>query len=234
MSSSSSPEPAPEQSPLPVEWLDLVVVDGPIPANVEGDASEALTRARGHLRALSSLMGRRAPDELAGLVVASINAGARQDRALEFARSLPRIEAPATLDEAVASGIDADAASAPAVLDRLVEERVGAPEQTMARSMTGRLERHKAPSELERRVQRELFTGRDATSGGRRRLASAVVASLLAVVLVVAAQRMLPASPSASEPAAPELVVSLTVERVDVGDLTSSDRAFLGMMGGQL
>ncbi|MEC7231871.1 MAG: hypothetical protein VXW31_02925, partial [Planctomycetota bacterium] len=94
--------------------------------------------------------------------------------------------------------------------------------------------RHKAPSELDRRVRHELLLGRDATRGGRRRLASAVGASLLAVVLVVAAQRMLPASPSASEPAAPELVVSLTVERVDVGDLTSSDRAFLGMMGGQL
>lgn len=231
MFSSSSPEPTPEQSPLPVEWLDLVV-GGPIPADGEGDALEALSRARGHTRALSSLMALEAPDELDGLVVASLNAGAREERALNFARSLPRLEAPAVLDEAVAARIDADAASAPAVLDRLVEERVSAPAQAMARSMTGRLERHKAPSELERRVRHELLLGRDATRGGRRRLASAVGASLLAVVLVVAAQRMLPASSTQAVPAAEERVVSLTVERVDAGDLTPSDRAFLGMLGG--
>ena len=99
--------------------------------------------------------------------------------------------------------------------------------------MTGRLERHKAPSELERRVRHELFVGRDVARGARRRLASAVGASLLAVVLVVAAQRMLPATPPAAEPAA-ERVVSLTVERVTASDLTPSDRAFLGMLGGPL
>lgn len=100
MFSSSSPEPTPEQSPLPVEWLDLVV-EGRIPADGEGEVLEALARARGHCRALSSLMAPEAPDELDGLVVASLNAGAREERALEFARSLPRLEAPAILDEAV-------------------------------------------------------------------------------------------------------------------------------------
>lgn len=233
MSPSSSPEPTPEQSPLPVEWLDLVI-DGPLPADGEVDAFAALARARGHLRALSSLMAPGAPDELAGRVVASLNAGARQERALEFASSLTALEAPTTLDEAVAARIDADVERAPAVLDRLVEERLDTPEQAMTRSMTGRLERHKAPSELERRVQHELLGRRDAPRSARRRLASAAAASLLAIVLVVGVQRMVPASSTAEEPAAVERVVSLTVERVTAGDLTPSDRAFLGMMGGAL
>ncbi|MEE2941116.1 MAG: hypothetical protein VX460_12065 [Planctomycetota bacterium] len=232
MPSSSSPEPAPEQPTLPGEWLDHVV-EGPIPASGEDAAREALMRARGHARALSSLMARGAPDELTGLVVASLNAGAREARALEFARSLPHLKAPAILDEAVAARIDAGATGAPAVLDRLVEERLGAPAQAMTRSMTGRLGRHEAPVELERRVRHELLAGRGAPRSAWRRLASTVGASLLAVVLVVAAQRMLPSGPSVAEPAA-ERVVSLTVERVTAGELTPSDRAVLGMLGGSL
>lgn len=233
MSSSSSPEPGPEQPSLPLEWLDLVV-DGPLPVDGEADALAALARARGHLRALSSLMAPGAPDELAGRVVASLNDGARQERALEFARSLTALEAPAVLDEAVAATIDADVESAPAVLDRLVEERMGAPEQAMTRSMTGRLDRPKAPNELERRVRHELLVGRDAPRGARRRLASAAAASLLAIVLVVGVQLTISAGSSTEESAAVERVVSLTVERVTAGDLTPSDRAFLGMMGGAL
>lgn len=234
MSSPTSPEPAPEQPLLPAEWLDLVTTDGAVPPAASEEAVDALARARGHVRALAELSELTAPVELAGLVVASLNAGARQDRAVEYASSLPALEAPAVLDDAVAAVVDGDLTSAPAVLDRLVEERVEAPGKTMARSMTGRLEKHSAPSELDGRVRRELLLEGQVPRGAKRRLASAVAASVLAVVLIVAAQRMLPSAPQDAAPAAVERVVSLRIERVTVDELTASDRAFLGMMGGPL
>lgn len=243
MSSLPSPEPAPERSPLPVDWLDLVtastVGDG-VSARPEAseDALAALGRARGHLRALAALERLEAPAALDGMVVGSLNAGARQDRAVDFTRSLPALEAPAVLDKAVAAVL-ADGPTAPSVLDRLVEERLEDPEKAMSRSMADRLESQRAPVELENRVRAEL--GADTmrqldAAGTRGRVLAAVGAAVMAVLLVFTANSLLDSSSggemSASEPGRGR--VSLEVVHVTADELSPSDRALLQVMGGPL
>ena len=151
-----------QRSPLPAAWLDLVIdaahSEEGARAALGRDPSDqeraALHAARGHLLALSALTRQNAPDSLEGVVVASLEAGHRQDRAARMTASLEPLAAPASLDRRVEAQLkrSAPGLAAPSVLDRLVDERIGDPEAGMVRSMAGRLGRRTAPNALDERM----------------------------------------------------------------------------------
>jgi hypothetical protein len=202
----------------------LPLVDGEPPSE---EQLRALRAARGHLRALRSLPSLAAPEALEGRVVASLEAGFRQDRAAGLVSGLERRIAPEELAPLVGARVEEnlEGVGAPAVLERLVGERVAAPEKGMIQSMARRLDRKAAPLELDERV---LESASASSTGGRvRRFAVLVAAAatvLVAVRLVVA-----PAEPGSSGPA-------LKIIRVDSLESVSAsalDRAFLGSLTGE-
>lgn len=148
-------------------------------------------RARGHARALGSLLPRvlavavepsLAP--LDGRVVAELNAGRRQERAAAALVSLKRLEVPASLEAVVAAELDGDAGhtrkQAPGELDlRVALELSGSATARIARQL-GALDRYAPPAELEGRVRRVLSMGPRSDSLPIRRWI-AVAATLLAV-----------------------------------------------------
>jgi len=118
---------------------------------------------------------------------------------------------------------------APAVLGRLVEERVAAPAEGMVRSMAGRLDRKSAPEELDARVLEE-DSGLAVTSllGGRVRR-FAIFSSAAALVLVAV---RLVATPSDSGSGGPSLRI-IRVESLESVSASALDRAFLGSLTGE-
>jgi hypothetical protein len=124
----------------------------------------ALARQRLAVAALRDLPRLEAPAELAGRVVAALNAGARQERALDALRALDRRAAPLELDARLASLL-AD------------------PRNTAERFARGADDGRAAPEELFQRVDGDLRRGRAAGSVGLRRW-SLVAAGLVAVVAV--------------------------------------------------
>ncbi|MBK7642731.1 MAG: hypothetical protein IPJ19_06710 [Planctomycetes bacterium] len=115
--------------------------------------------------ALALLARRAAPHELDGLVVASTQAGHRQDRVLAHLRTSMRHEAPAQLGEQLGIGSgqilgDALRVTAPAVLDRLVDEELRDPDHALIRRYTSRLERLGPPASLRERVDALLASPR--------------------------------------------------------------------------
>ena len=117
----------------------------------------AAAGARRLAAALRELPRRAVPAELAGRVVASSQAGFREERAVRALGRLARAEAPGVLEQTLSSF--APRASAPGVLARLVDEDLRDPQRALARRFAGRLRRLRAPEELERRVAAALLAG---------------------------------------------------------------------------
>ncbi len=247
MSSSSDPQEDRFEPTLPESWLcevfapadeqrkcdgapggerEPLLVDGASPSP---EQLRALTAAQGHLRALRFLPGLSAPEELEGRVVASLEAGFRQDRAAGLVSGLGARSAPEELAHLVAAQVEAnlDGVVAPTVLERLVEERVAAPEKGMVASMAGRLDRKVAPLELDERI-RESAAGSSPSAGGRTRrmavLFGAAAMVLVAVRLVVA--------PAESRSDGPALRI-IRVESLESVSASALDRAFLGSLTGE-
>lgn len=116
--------------------------------------------------ALGGLTRRTAPVELDGAVVAALEAGFRQERAVGSLRGLGRVASPRALDNALQgelAPIGPAAASlpaarrmrAPAVLAELVSEELGDPAGHRVRRFVGSLERLSAPAELAERLLAE-------------------------------------------------------------------------------
>lgn len=86
------------------------------------------------------------PIELDGVVVAALQAGMRQKRAVQAITSLTPVAAPDVLAQRIAG------VTAPAVLERLVSEDLADPAKAVASRYTRRLERLRAPTDLEHRL----------------------------------------------------------------------------------
>ena len=154
--------------------------------------AERLARAA---RALGALERRRAPLELDGVVVAALEAGARQDRAARVLSSLGRLAAPELAELLPELGdeldvIEGTAAAArlraPPELERLVAEELQDPAAARARRYVASLPRFAAPAELAQRLttgtqglRAPLAMGRSHAWSRRSLAAAAVLAFLL-------------------------------------------------------
>lgn len=150
------------------------------------------------LRARESLIGSLprilAPAELSSRVVAAIQAGERQERAIRAVRGLGRLRSPSEMDDAVAAQARrasrdplaelAGRRPAPSVLARLVSEELRDPAKARVARHVSSLPRFEAPVELEARVRRDF--GRVPVRRPRAFLTvlAALAAGLLAAVLL--------------------------------------------------
>jgi len=146
-------------------------------------AFEGMCRTRAALVRLAPVP---APAALDGLVVAATQAGQRQERVLAHLRTALRHEAPARLESrlgVVGSALIGEAArvSAPAVLERLVEEELRDPQHALTRRYVSRLQRLDSPDSLRGRVQQVLGSPRH-SAGRRALLAGAALAILCAAM----------------------------------------------------
>lgn len=131
-----------------------------------------------------------APQELEGRVVAALEAGARQQRAVEALLGISRLKPPVELDGAVlAVASDRGRHAAPAVLERLVSEELSDPAKARTRRFVGSLRRFHAPRALAQRLSRDLVTVRASDSRPLRVVAwvglAAVALIALATPLVI-------------------------------------------------
>lgn len=244
----------PRPDPLPAVWLDLVVDLAPgVGTDGPGVDDESLTRraarlldreptdaewaalrsARGHIRALRHLERLAAPASLEGCVVASLEAGHRQDRAAAVLSAVDRIAAPAELDALVEAAIDRAASEhpAPAVLDRLVEERIAAPEAGTVRSMAARLGRKRAPSSLDERVLAGDLLG---AGGPRPRVTAArLLAAGAAVLALVLTIRVMDGASTQPAPSGHKFTI-VRLDPADAAALSPADRMFLESISGQM
>ena len=193
----------------------------------------ALHTAQGHVRALHYLERLAAPAALEGCVVASLEAGHRQDRAGAVLSAVDRMDAPADLDVLVEAAVDRAASEhpAPAVLDRLVEERIAAPEAGTVRSMAARLGRKRAPSRLDERVLAGEFLGAD---GPRPRVTAArLLAAGAAVLALVLTIRVIDGASTQPAPSGHQFTIH-RIDSADAAGLTPADRMFLESLSGQM
>jgi hypothetical protein len=146
--------------------------------------SAALERAVRLRRAVAALPSRRAPGALDGLVVASTQAGKRQERAVAHLRAALRHDAPAHLEARLGIGgsllDEVERLHAPAVLERLVEEELRDPQHALTRRYVARLQRLGPPATLSERVHARLAMPR------RSALRGALLAGAALSVLVAA------------------------------------------------
>lgn len=245
MSSASDPREDRLEPTLPESWLsevfapaeergtkgdspeghrEALLVEGALPSE---EQLRALHAARGHLRALRSLPSLVAPEELEGRVVASLEAGFRQDRAAGLVSGLEARTAPEELVPLVEARVEEnlEGVGAPAVLERLVEERVAAPEKGMIESMARRLDRKVAPQELDERVRGSA--PRSSVGGRIRRFA--VVFGAAAMVLVAVRMVVEPTEPG---PGGPTFKI-IRVDSLESVSASALDRAFLGSLTGE-
>ncbi len=194
--------------------------DAALDAHVVGCAACRRELARAELRAqlVRSLERRPAPAALDGVVVAALQAGARQARAARAVHDLPILAAPEDLARRIPGLV------APAVLDRLVGEDLADPSKALARRYAGRLERLRAPADLEERLGRNARRARPALGTGILVLAGVLLVASALVFTVVGRQD------KTTRSSGPELVV----ERVEsIRDLDPAAGQLLsGLMGG--
>ena len=157
---------------------------------------------------LRSLPRQLAPESLGGRVVAAIQAGERQARAVRALQGLGRLEQPAQLEQRVQDEVAGEAAEkaneplqalagrqlAPAVLDRLVAEELSDPSKARVARFAGSVPRLKAPAELEQRVAEELArpARRNSVSALWIAAAAALVLATLAPIWILGESRVRP------------------------------------------
>ncbi len=182
------------------EWLEDETRAGGPSAGAEGhlascsDCAGWLRRTRrqvGMLRSLERLIAPRALDERLAAVESAQELSPSQARAVAEVRGLTRLSAPPELDERLRAGDWAVEGpvlrlvrslarlTAPAVLERLVEEELVDPRKAQADRYVGTLGRLRAPRSLEQRVVGVLRGG---LSWNRSRvfLAAAALLTLIA------------------------------------------------------
>lgn len=241
----ASQRPADEDAPL----------SDALPAPLNGhlatcaDCAAYVARVARSLAGLRGLERRPAPTELDGRVVAALQAGARQDRAVRALEELAPRTAPERVERAVQT--DAELAAlhpgrelrptrlrAPQVLDRLVAEELGDPSAARARRFVSSLPRLEAPGELAARVASDLAGAPPTTlpapvwtsNGGARsprargRLATVAAAAALLLLLL----GPLRDGPQDTEPTRPRL----RLQAASVGDLGPLARGMLDALGG--
>lgn len=117
-------------------------------------------------KALGGLERLQVPPQLEGAVVAALEAGFRQERAVGALRGLGRVASPRELDHALQGELASSAPAptslpavrrvrAPSVLADLVSEELGDPAGHRARRFVGSLSRLSAPAELAERLAAE-------------------------------------------------------------------------------
>jgi len=123
-------------------------VDAVLDAHLAGCAAcrRTLARAEQSVAIVRQLTRAVAPGELDGAVVAALQAGARQARAIRAVETLTPYPAPEDLARRI--GVP----GAPAVLERLVGEDLADSAKALASRYARRLERLRAPEDLERRL----------------------------------------------------------------------------------
>jgi hypothetical protein len=110
-------------------------------------------RAERGVRLLRALPPQRAPQALDGAVVASLHAGTRQERAIRQVEALTRLKVPAELSSQVEATLVWTADQpAPAELGARLRAELAAPSEAMSRRLLGRLDRLRAPQDLDRRM----------------------------------------------------------------------------------
>lgn len=107
-----------------------------------------LARARFRIALVGGLQRVPTPAALDGVVVAALQAGARQERAARAVADLTSVAAPDELARRIAIP------RAPEVLCRLVAEDLADPAKAVASRYAGRLARLRAPADLEERLGR--------------------------------------------------------------------------------
>jgi len=166
-----------------------------------------LTRVQRMAGELYGLESHAAPVELAGRVVAALQAGDRESRAVRAVENLSRVSSPETLAETIEdtvrqtrvepqlpdgsgtpdgmSGLE-PRLDAPSVLERLVREELAEPQKYMVRRVVAGLPRETAPAALdglvEAQLSGDLTTRRPRALLGVKRL---VLGSLSAAALLV-------------------------------------------------
>jgi len=164
---------------------------GPPAGSALGQHLEACAACRaafgrmGRIRAaLGALARLPAPQALDGRVVAATQAGQRQERVLAHLRAALRHDAPEQLDTQVGVGGilgEVGRITAPAVLERLVEEELRDPQHALARRYVSRLRRLGPPPSLRERVHEALGLPRR-PAGRSALLAGAALAVLFASI----------------------------------------------------
>ena len=208
------------------------------------DCAAFAARAARAAAALAGLERRAAPPELDGLVVASFQAGARQDRAVRALAELAPLEAPAQADAAVAARVEFAARHpevelgnprlhAPHVLERLVAEELADPAAGRARRFVGSLPRLHAPEDLAQGVHRDLAAGTVPAALRRRRPARLLTLSLAAAALALVTLLGPWSAPWRAPAEAPRH--HLRLEAASLGDLEalgSYPRGWIAGLGG--
>jgi len=181
------------------------VVDLALDRHLEGCEAcrRELARTEQRVQLLRAVGGPGAPLALDGLVVAAMQAGARQQRATRAVQSLSRAHTPEDLALRLAGP------KAPHVLERLVREDLVDPAKAVASRYARSLERLRAPHDLDRRLS-ELRPGTIQRHAPIAMVAAGVMLALGALVVAgILNNRRIPLVPAA--PAGPVLIV----ERVD-------------------
>jgi hypothetical protein len=181
------------------------VVDLALDAHLEGceGCRRELARTERRVESLRAVGGPGAPLELDGLVVAAMQAGARQQRATRAVQSLSRAHTPEDLALRLAGP------KAPHVLERLVREDLVDPAKAVASRYAGSLARLRAPRDLDRRLS-ELRPGTIQRHAPIAMVAAGVMLALGALVVAgILNGRRVPMAPVPT--AGPVLIV----ERVD-------------------
>lgn len=161
----------------------LGTVTGDLAAHLQDctACSDAARRYAAQASAIAGLGRLDVPADLEGRVVAALQTGYREDRAIRGLTELSPLEAPPELDQLVHAVLGRQAA--PAVLTRLVREDFEDPEGAgFTKRFIHKLARQRAPQSLAARVETQLVPG-----GARRRLVritGLVAASLLATFVV--------------------------------------------------
>jgi hypothetical protein len=190
-----------------------------------------LSRVELHVAALRDLGSVQAPRDLEGRIVASTQAGFRQDRAVQALRDLEPVRMPVDVDKAIWP----TGKSAPPVLDRLVDNDLQEQTRGIARRFAGRIERLKAPRTLDARMK-SAWALKSAWVRARRRSDwrwLALAAALLLVVLSVTATLYVVGRSETGRGArggGPQIVIERVASPADLDPVLQ--RAFALVVGG--
>lgn len=184
-------------------------------------------RAQLAVRLLRALPAQRAPKTLDGAVVAALHAGTRQERAIQQVSALTRQEVPAELNSRVEDALVWTAEQpAPAELEVRLRAELAAPSEAMSRRFLGRLDRLRAPQDLDQRLSVP------ARSPSRRR-AFAFVGTLLVVMGLASLALQRWGAELSSSQQQPRVAVQWNIEVIESAEgLDPVSRALIGGLSG--
>jgi len=182
------------------------------------ECAEVARRFELREQALGQLARLEAPADLAGRVVAALNAGYREERGIARLGELERVTAPSQLEALVARTFDR--VPAPPVLERLVREDLESDGQGLLKRFTNKLGRQAAPEDLDERMHDVLV------HRSRRRVPRVALAAAALLAFVV----WLPTTQQPARAAG----YSFKVVRVMSLDEATTDRATRQLVEGLL